>query len=405
MKPVIFILADAFRYDYIEKHSLKYIESIIKESETEVSEKLYPSTGYCEIIEYFTGQESHEHGMFSQITAVDNWKEKKTPILFDFLEPFDHFFSGIRKVRFVWNKITQKILPLFVDKNTANIKYRVPLSILNRFVPTESLFEYDSYEFGGEKNVFVNMKSNNISYDLDDFVKHNKISGLDCDRFSRLNEKIDNNQLSDFTMIYISAPEYAHFHGVDGVETRNKLQEFDISVGELQHKLKAKYNNDYDLFIVGDHGMLDVLDSINIQEVINNISKKYSYKLGTDYLYFIDSTVCRLWYSSDEIKCTFEEFILEELGGNLELSSDVICYLEQFKPKYGDSIFLVKANKVYFPDFFNGIPNKGMHGYLNHYEGQQGCVIWNGTHSRKLPPKIKLSEVKDLIWSAVNERD
>lgn len=403
MKPVVFILADAFRYDYIEKHDLKNIKKIIEQPKTKISEKLYPSTGYCEIIEYFTGQESHEHGMFSQITAVDNWNKVKSPLLFKFFEPLDYYFSGIRKVRYVWGKITQKILPLFIEKNVANIKYRVPLSILNRFTPTESLFEYDSYEFGGDKNVFVKMKESDITYDLDDFVKHNKISGGDDDRFSRLNDKIINNALSDFTMIYISAPEYAHFYGIDGLETKKKLQDFDENIRVLQNNLKDKYQ-DYDLFIVGDHGMLDVHESVNIQCVIDDISKEHKFKLGTDFLYFIDSTVCRLWYSSEEIQSIFESKLLQELSSNFELQDEVVSYLEQFKPKYGDSIFLLKANKVYFPDFFNGLPNKGMHGYLNHYEGQQGCVIWDGSEAYELPSKIKLSDVKSLIWSAVNER-
>ncbi|ENX3948376.1 alkaline phosphatase family protein [Photobacterium damselae] len=402
MKPVIFILADAFRFDYIHKHQLSNLESLISLNDTQIIKELYPSTGYCEIIEYFTGQESNEHGMFSQITAIENWSEIKTPYIFKFLENIDLKLSGIRKVRFVWGGVINKFLRFFVPDYVANIKYKVPLSIINKFIPTESLYDYDSIDFGGDKNVFVKMKEKNINYDLDDFVKHNKIQGSDNDRFERLFNKIQNKSLQDFTMIYISAAEYAHFYGTDGDITKQKLQEFDSNIEKLHKTLRENYD-DFDLMIVGDHGMLDVHDEVNIEKVIKKVANKYKFKLGIDFLYFIDSTVCRLWYSSDDIKLKFESYIIDELSEKFELDDDVLDYLSQFKPKYGDSIFMLKSNNIYFPDFFNGIPNKGMHGYLNHYKGQQGCVIWNGKKVPKLPNEIKLSDVKDLIWKSVNE--
>jgi predicted AlkP superfamily pyrophosphatase or phosphodiesterase len=402
MKPVIFILADAFRYDYIKKHDLKFLTKHIEKSEVNVAKELFPSTGYCEIIEYFTGQESDEHGMFSQITAVENWREIKSPSFFKYFESIDLKLASIRKVRYVWAKLLSKVLPKFVDPSVANIKYKVPLSILNRFTPTESLYEYDSFDFGGDKNVFVNMRDAGITYDLDDFVKHNKIQGTDKDRFERLREKIKSDKLQQFTMIYVSAPEYAHFFGVDGDVTKQKLNDFDSELERLDSELSNAYD-DYDLIIVGDHGMLDVNESVDIESEIKEISKENNLTLGLDYLYFIDSTVCRLWYKNDHIKGLFEPRLEAKFADKFELEDSVLSYLQQFKPKYGDSLYMLKANKVYFPDFFNGSPNKGMHGYLNHYPGQQGCVIWKGNKSLALQEKVKLADVKDIIWKSVNE--
>lgn len=399
MKPIIFILADAFRYDYIERYNLKCMNKIIKSDNTQHSTKLFPSTGYCEIIEYFTGQKSNEHGMFSQITARDNWFEIQKKPEFPLLSWIDWELSGIRKIRYFWSKGFNCYLKYRIGFNNANIKYRVPLEILEQFEPTESTFEYDSYDFGGDKNIFVKMKQNGISYDLDDFVKHNKIKGLDKDRFNNLQIKIKEKKLKDFTMIYCSAAEVAHFYGTNDKRTGSSLSDFDYMIGELHESLTREYSG-FQLMIVGDHGMIDVKDSVDILSEINKIKVNNKLQLGEDFIFFIDSTVCRLWYRNKDMQNIFESILNEKLQGLYEDDDVTLNYLEQFKPKYGDSIYLIKPGLVYFPDFFNAKPNHGMHGYLSKYEGQQGCMIWS--HAKvNLDDEIELSDVSSFIEKAI----
>ena len=78
-------------------------------------------------------------------------------------------------------------------------------------------YEYDSYEFGGEENLFVQLKAMGVEYDIEDFVKHNKVKGSDKERLIRLQEKVKKEKLKDFTLLYIGYGEIAHFTGKEAV--------------------------------------------------------------------------------------------------------------------------------------------------------------------------------------------
>ena len=191
-KKVVFILSDAFRYDYVFKHNLSFLKEKVISNQVHLIKNIHPSTGFCEIVEYVTGQSSLEHGLLSQITASSQWFEKKSPLYIRFLGFVFRFsfFKRIRKIRGVFQLVMEYLLSFSsLPKEILRVRYNIPPHFLPYLVPTESKYDYDSPDFFGSKNLFCWMKSKNIQYDLDGFVKYNKVVGTDQDRINQLLQK------------------------------------------------------------------------------------------------------------------------------------------------------------------------------------------------------------------------
>jgi len=239
-RKVIFILADAFRYDYINKLDMRFLKKKVdKKERCFYVKKIVPSTGFCEIIEYVTGKETLEHGMFTQITIKEDWYSMDSSTRLLQLVNRVYYQNPFRKIpkirgiyRILFDSVIDKIL---LKKNISpemiNVRYNIPLHFLPFLEPTESKYEYDSFDFGGRDNLFVWMREKNISYDIDDFVKHNKVKGTDEDRLNRLKEKIRKRKLKDFTLLYIGYGELAHFYGTESEFFKKKnAYDFIVSV-------------------------------------------------------------------------------------------------------------------------------------------------------------------------------
>lgn len=405
-KKTIFILSDALCRNYIYDFDMNNLKSLLEIPSTIHIKKIFPSTGYCEIVEYVTGQDAEQHMMFTQVNVLENWYEKKHPKILEFLS-FIYQKNLLRKIpkvrgilKLLFNPIVEKLLTRVLDKSIVNVKYEIPYPFLYYMRPIESIYEYDSFDFGLNKNLFVYLRNHNISYDISDFVKHNKVNGSDLDRLERLKNKISNFQLADFTMLYIGYGEIAHFTGTNSEKFKLELQSYDRKLGDIVNILKNNYD-DYEFIILGDHGMINVHHYHDIKSIFDKIIKdKYpNIRLFKDYIYFIDSTMFRVWFKNKEFIDGIEESLERELGNYLELDKKTKEYLNNFKPKFGDIILLLKPGSVFYPDFYNVKPNKGMHGYLNHYKGQQGTMIHITSDDRngEVINELKLSSIKDYV--------
>jgi len=405
-RKVIFILADAFRYDYIYKFNLRFFKIMIEKKKYFYVKKVIPSTGFCEIVEYITGKEALEHRMFTQITVRDGWYLLKLSNFLKFLDRayYNNPLRKIPKIRGIYksliDSVINEILRKFISSDVINVRYNIPISFLPFLKAVESKYEYDSFEFGGDSNLFVWMRKKKVSYDIDDFIKHNRVKGTDEDRLNRLEEKIRKKILKDFTLLYIGYGELAHFYGTNHPFVRKKIEEFCERVKKIFNLLKQNYK-DFVLIIMGDHGMIDVYKYVNVINVFKKVLREVNKELllFVDYIYFIDSTLFRVWFRDKKMVKPVQEKLFYYLKGVIEMDNELLSYLGKFRPNYGDIILLLKPGHMFFPDFFNIKPNKGMHGYWNKYPEQFGMLIAIGTGLQKfsLVEKMKLSEVKNFI--------
>ena len=345
--------------------------------------------GFCEISEYITGIDSIENGNLFQLTFNRKFGKKK----FKLLTYINEFFNHIPRIRRYTQKLITKILEkkdCFIDRDILRVRYNIPINLLSYFEPTESRYQYDSEQFFPNTNLLLQIKALGKTYDIDDFVKHNKIKGTDEERLKRLNAKIKNKELSDFTLLYIGKGEFAHMTGTSDSKFHNRLAEYDDMLKNLNLLLKENYNNNYRLIILGDHGMVDVKKYINILPVVKKIKSKYGLSVGDDFVYFIDSTALRLWFKDKKIIPQVDNDISKYLEGNIELTKIDNKY-------YGDLIYMLKPSNVFFPDFFNTKKNKGMHGYNNTIHEQKGLCVIMGSKTDETYKEIPLHEVKHIV--------
>lgn len=410
MKKVICILSDALRYDYIDKHNMTFLSKIRNNSKTKYYKEVIPSTGFCEIIEYVTGMKAEDSGYLAQITlksVFENDYSRKRKLFLHLIQNFESIIYTIPRIRTYYSKFLQptidKYLCEFIPEEVVRVRYKIPLVQLENIKPTESLFKYDSFEFGGERNLFHILSQKGLSYDIDDFVLHNKIKGTDDERIKRLLKKINQKKLSDFTLVYIGFCELAHFWGTESEKLKKVLRDYDDKLKKIHEALENNIKN-YEFVILGDHGMIDVVNYINIKKLIKMLEKKYKVNQMKDIYYFIDSTMLRIFVKNKNLISDIEKDIEIFLQGKIEIGSKTKAYFEQFKPEYGDIIVLLKPGNVFYPDYFNNSKVKGMHGYLNNTEGQQGLMISIGSEKKKenYVDRIELNEVKNELLHMFN---
>ena len=383
---VVMILSDALRYDYIQY--MPFLSEMSKENE--YYKRVIPGIGFCEISEYVSGLDSLSNGNLFQITF--NGKYKKP--IFTILSKVNSFFNHIPRIRRYseryFDKVLEKKKNQLENQNILRIRYNIPLHLLDFFTPTESKYEYDSKDFFPDSNFFSILSANGFSYDIDDFVRHNKISGSDGDRIERLVKKVSGAILKDFTLIYIGVGEIAHITGTQDCGFHKKLEEYDYELKKLRQYLDKYYREDYRLIILGDHGMVDVDRYINIYPIIHQISNKYNLRVGYDFMYFIDSTAFRLWFKNKAFIPDCDRIIRDYLKNDLD-------GLKINNSLYGDLIYLLKPGNVFYPDFFNRKKNKGMHGYNNRIYEQHGQCIIIGEKDKNQQESIELHNFKDII--------
>lgn len=391
---VVCILSDALRHDYIEK--MDFLKKM--SNEKYYIKKIKPGLGFCEISEYVTGMDSIKNENVFQITFNNKFSsiEGKVKIL----SKLNNFMGSIPKVRKYTDKIISKYVEtdkFYVDTNEIKrVRYNIPLELLKYFKPTESYYKYDDNNFFFEKNIFNDMKKSNISYDIDNFVEHNKIKGTDEERLENLRKKINTKSLKDFTLLYIGYGELAHVLGTKDIKFNHILKQYDLKLKSIYDDLINKYDNDACLVILGDHGMVDVEKYININKNIDEICKKNNLIKGNDIVYFIDSTFVRIWIK-DKSKV---ENIERELKNEYLNDIEPIEFDDRIKSIYGDIIIMLKPGKVFFPDFFNRKKIKGMHGYSNEICEQQGMMLILGESIKKSAyNNLHLHEAKDILLS------
>lgn len=396
VKPIVFILADALRSDYPKIHDMAFLQQLINSQGAVVT--VEPSTGFCEIIEYLTGNTAEQHGLLCQVTVKKDWQAAYTSRYLYILDKLLRLTRPIPKVRGLMNIIVDRVLKARLEPEIFRVRYNIPLHLLPFLTPTESKTAYDDLSFGNGVNILHDIRKTKKKIDLEGFVEFNKIKGTDDSRVEDLKAKISQQSLADFTMVYLGYCEMAHFWGTTSERLTRLLKSFDSKIEKIYTSLQENYDS-FDFVIVGDHGMVDVTEYVDIQKTFFDVTKKFGMKAGRDIVYFIDSTMFRIWFA-DHVELTFREEIqkvLEKaLNDKLDHKSE---YLQNFKPEYGDLIFLLKPGKVFYPDFFSNNKNLGMHGYDGAHLQQLGSYYHMNESGNAVSDgrPIKLSETRDFL--------
>ncbi|BAX78640.1 alkaline phosphatase family protein [Labilibaculum antarcticum] len=409
---VVFFLLDAFKEEYLSEDITPFLFEKAKEGKH--IKKIIPSAGFCERTEIFFGLRPKESGFFTAIGfdyEKGLYKNLWTLNFFGWIENVISYLAIVllkRKKNIIdkyCHSILLKIYLKFFGTSKKLKPYKIPLSFLSYFNLTEDEFDlYKRDEINSKKSLFKVVEEFKGRTYIDAFTSLGGISNGDDENRIKLAIEASKNVENVFIPIYISISDSAgHYHGPNSERLKSELLKLDSLLQSSVEKFSEIDSSTKFLFL-GDHGMTEVVKDIDVKMKISEIAIKHRLKTGTDFIYFLDSTLLRMWFFNDKSRNIFSEEIKNDSSFNengIVINADVSSkyYLPVGDRKYGDLTWWANEGVLIFPDFFhNDKALKGMHGYRPDTQSTYGtCIVWDEHKVNDEVEKLELFQVYDLI--------
>lgn len=157
---------------------------------------------------------------------------------------------------------------------------------------------------------------------------------------------------------------------------KRKIAEIDRKCRAIHESLAANYDR-FHFICIGDHGMAPVMQKVNVQKAVEDLGLK----AGKDYVLFLDSTLAKVWFHTDQARERITALFKDVNYGRI---IDEAERRERRIPndrKYGDLMFAADPGVLFWPDYFHVVEHdiKGMHGYLEkgiHWPPRGGGDTW-----------------------------
>tara|TARA_Y100000034_G_scaffold19272_1_gene21684 strand:+ start:5548 stop:6720 length:1173 start_codon:yes stop_codon:yes gene_type:complete len=340
MTKTIVLMLDAFRRDYITPQNTPFLYSLTKKYGLG---HLKQPFGFKNTVGFYTGMHPKELGLFTNY--IYDKKIRKFPhsiLLFPFpgklkfhiINFFNHLigndmsYPSIKIDYFKYFKLKQK--KHFFQQDS-----------------TETLF-----------SIFKRNKINYLFYDFPFIIENGR---------SKLHYTFKNNDknrvkkflklLNKHSFYYIHLTDLdaiGHKFGPKSNEVKRTLQKTDNFVKKILSNFNLEKDN---ILIWSDHGMVSINKIFDLQSKLP--------EFGKDYVYFLESTIARFWFFNKEIKKQVLSILEKhkDKGKILSKQDKKNLKIDFNNNLYGDEIFLLNSGTLLCPNFFNNVPDKGMHGY------------------------------------------
>jgi predicted AlkP superfamily pyrophosphatase or phosphodiesterase len=407
MSTVLFLM-DAMRSDYISKDTTPFLWKCSKEGE--YYKRVIPNFGFCERTEIFTGQTPKESGFFTAIGYDPNNSPFKDIIglrIFSFIEELIAPRIILKQTDSynILYRIYRKIFNKWIIRQTKGISPQsIPISLLKYWDLTEDKIDLRDGNAFNVPSIFSLLSENGKTYFYDSFTALNMPSnGSDLNRMQMVVDDIKANN-EDFYLVYVSGPDYyGHKYGPDAAEFKDVLKQIDLDLKTYTNKI-LEIDPKANFIYLGDHGMATVNQYFDAEKEIFSIAKKHHLELKKDFIYFLDSTLIRLWFFTEGAKNIFEQALYNSptFNNNGVFINENIANQEKIPwgdKRYGDMIWWANTGVLVFPDFFHRVKKyKGMHGYdPTKYENQGTCIVYGEGIEKREIKSIYLTDVFDIF--------
>lgn len=407
---VVFFLLDAMRHDYITECDTPFLWRCGQEGE--YYKHVIPSFSFCERTEILTGLQPNESGFFTAIGYDPENSPFKGVKLLPLLDIVERFIP--KKLRVPGKDTTggfyryyrgtmSKLLRKFSDSGMST--YCIPYFLLPYFNLTEDRIDHRCKDAFPTPSVLQLLENRGQSYFYDSFTALNfPHNGSDNDRMHLALRAAGRKDYALY-LIYISLLDaFGHKYGPELSEMRTVLRDMDARLEKFTGDFKKKVGKCTFIFL-GDHGMVPITKIFDVKQIISDISKKLALKLKRDFIYFLDSTLVRLWFFSDRAKQLFPVALKEsdkfnQYGKFIDIRIAQKYYMPWGDRRYGDIMWWADSGVLLYPDFFHnaGVPYKGMHGYDPELPESQGtCIVYGGNVKKKGVDAIPLTRVFDIL--------
>ena len=401
MERKVIVILDAFRWDYISKNQTPFLHKF-KEQNLYIK-KLIASPGFCERSEIFTGLDPKKSGNFLAY-GLKNFEKRKNRLFFFktlflievFVKKWFNFNLPYGGKRINSQKLIRFFFNLIFNR-TLRGSQLIPFDFFPFFELTEDKFSMTTLSEYPFNTFFDLLHANKIKFSTKAFTNLNSPSGLDdLDRIKLLENIIADKSIK-YSFLYISEIDFlGHKLGPNELLKSNKLFKFDKKIKTLYKRLKD-IDKSLKFIFIGDHGMQDVIQHIDVESKIISYTKKYNLKRGTDVIWFIDSNYFRIWFFNNKkfnLSCFQNEVRFEEYGYYLSL--DKLAEFNSDSIKYGDLLWCANDKTLIYPNFFNSTELKGMHGYYSDSQDLFGMAIIEND-KKNLIQKLPLNEIKNYF--------
>jgi len=374
---VVLIHIDAIRKDYINSLNTPFLDNLQKKG---IYGDIIPTFGFEPDPAYWAGLYPDEAESGAQFC----YDPENSP--FKNLKYLPEFFDKLPQIS---QKIIRKSISEILKRGITSPVFGLPLipfKIAHYFNLTfVERIDSDDY-LGNKPTVFKLLKQCGKSY----FI--HSLPDFNVDAFSLL-KRIENEFIEKFDFAFFmigNLDRIGHKYGPDSIEIKNELKKVDEILAKIFDLLSKRFG-EFDMIILGDHGMCEINNLFDIQKVLNNTNLK----LGKEYLYFIDSTMARFWFFNQNAK----NIVLDAIGlnyyGHFLTKEEIDKYhLNYINNRMGELFFIAEPGVLLFPNFYQKHkPVKGMHGYLPDTKDQQSSFI---IHSKKIDTNKKFNEPVDM---------
>jgi predicted AlkP superfamily pyrophosphatase or phosphodiesterase len=359
MNKTLLIFIDSLGYLKID--DMKFLSSL-----KDNTAKFMPGFGYSINVkaEMFGGLRPDDIGYLNEWAYQPDCHLRKYPPLLRTLSPLQHSYPI--------DRIAHKIISKLYRQNILNIPFRY-LS----FFTKNGIEPYrDEFPLPTIFSKMSNLKK--ICY-----YHYSYGPKRDHQIFSDTMKAISDGTHENIFAAFGDLDGITHEYGVGSEEYNKKVEELDNYLCEMYKEFSSKYPKGTFL-LTSDHGMANVTKSVDI-----NMEKEFGRAMEETYLYFIDSTMLRVWTFEEGKKKEIESH-LNSLGFGKIVDTEGRSRYGIASKKFGDIIFLLNEGAVFCPGFFGRKQVNAMHGYSPELESQAGlCLCLDGNNSNtELPPKL-----------------
>lgn len=382
LNPDFIILIDALRHDYI---SAEHTPFLFAQKQNSIRADVIETFAFQTRPAYLAGLKPVE----SDICHLFEFNPESSPFKYLSkiawaLKPFDS-----RILRSIIRRIARRVERKNGFQASADVMScaHIPIELLKFFALSERRYTDAANAFGTHKSVFDLLREAGRKWAWIGYPRHYGSSKNILDRYY-------NSPGYDLYYLHFSELDWVgHRFGPNSSELKVALRELD---SHLEQLLSTPIANGARACIFGDHGMVQVEGTLDLRSKVAALP----FRLGTDFLYFLDSTQARFWFFNQEAKTAITKLLASlEVGHILAEPEREKLGINFSHRKYGDLIFMLDAPYVLHPSFFtaNSEPApKGMHGYLPAMRDNATQVMILGAGTRELAT-IEMTEIFGLI--------
>jgi hypothetical protein len=378
-RPVLCILVDAFRHDYLTPSCAPYLSGL---AAGVGGRRIRPILGYSDSIRatIFTGAYPDEHGYWMEYCL----RPEAAPLApLRTLSPLDALPSDFvqRGVKFALSSTVVRVLAKRRGYATLSLRH-FPFRSLGCFDWTLKV-PMTAPGALGIPTLFDDLTAAGVRWSYLDSFRDGR---------RRVLEQIDDlPRDTGLTFVYLHYIDMAsHAIGVDSALFRRLVRRTDALVGEVVDRTRRRLG-DVDLVVFSDHGMSPVERFVDYSDLRRHPA------FPDRFCFALDATMVRLWFSGSDplLREEVRERVRRGAPGHyLDRTELAGLHLDFDSRLYGDEIYLLEPRVAIFPNFHSMLRPKAMHAYHPDDEDQHGIFI--GPADERLPDPVELVEIKAL---------